>query len=68
MDSLFDDVAPKPLAESLRPQHLSDVIGQDHLLGPNGPIGRMVAAGRVSSFILCGPPGVGKTTIARLVA
>src|SRR6218665_3731802 len=68
MDSLFDDVAPKPLAESLRPQQLSDVIGQDHLLGPNGPIGRMVAAGRVSSFILWGPPGVGKTTIARLVA
>jgi len=68
MDSLFDDAAPRPLAESLRPQRLNDVIGQDHLLGPNGPIGRMVAAGRVSSFILWGPPGVGKTTIARLVA
>ena len=68
MDSRFDDAAPRPLAEALRPQHLSDVIGQDHLLGPSGPIGRMVAAGRVSSFILWGPPGVGKTTIARLVA
>lgn len=68
MDSLFDDVAPRPLAEALRPQRLADVIGQDHLLGPNGPIGRMVAGGRISSFILWGPPGVGKTTIARLVA
>ncbi|MDC9824673.1 replication-associated recombination protein A [Devosia sp. ZB163] len=68
MQSLFDEAAPRPLAEALRPQRLSEVIGQDHLLGPNGPIGRMVAAGRVSSFILWGPPGVGKTTIARLVA
>lgn len=68
MLSLFDDAAPRPLAEALRPQRLADVIGQNHLLGPNGPIGRMVAAGRVSSFILWGPPGVGKTTIARLVA
>ncbi len=68
MQSLFDDAAPRPLAETLRPQRLADVIGQDHLLGSQGPIGRMVAGGRVSSFILWGPPGVGKTTIARLVA
>ena len=68
MHSLFDDTAPRPLAEALRPTRLADVIGQDHLLGPAGPIGRMVASGRVSSFILWGPPGVGKTTIARLVA
>ena len=52
----------------LRPQRLDEVIGQDHLLGPDGTIGRMMASGRLSSFILWGPPGAGKTTIARLVA
>lgn len=66
--SLFDDAAPRPLAEVLRPQRLAEVIGQDHLLAGEGPIGRMVASRRLSSFILWGPPGVGKTTIARLVA
>jgi len=66
--SLFEEEAPRPLAEVLRPTRLADVIGQEHLLGPEGPIGRMVATKRVSSFILWGPPGVGKTTIARLVA
>ncbi|OYD83370.1 replication-associated recombination protein A [Azospirillum brasilense] len=66
--SLLDAMAPKPLAERLRPKRLSEVIGQDHLLGPEGAIGRMVAAKRLSSMILWGPPGVGKTTIARLLA
>jgi len=66
--SLFEEAAPRPLAEVLRPQRLADVLGQDHLLAEDGPIGRMVASKRLSSFILWGPPGVGKTTIARLVA
>ncbi len=60
--------APKPLAEKLRPQTLSEVVGQDHLIGKDGPIGRMLEQGRLASMILWGPPGVGKTTIARLLA
>ena len=60
--------APRPLAERLRPTMLSEVVGQSHLLGPDGPIGRMAAAGRLASVILWGPPGVGKTTISRLLA
>jgi len=60
--------APRPLAERLRPTTLGEVVGQEHLLGPEGPIGRMAAAHRLSSMILWGPPGVGKTTIARLLA
>ncbi|MFM5893571.1 MAG: AAA family ATPase, partial [Novosphingobium sp.] len=57
-----------PLADRLRPRALDEVIGQEHLTGPAGAIGRMVAAGRLSSMILWGPPGTGKTSIARLLA
>lgn len=57
-----------PLADRLRPRNLSEVIGQEHLTGPEGAIGRMVAVGRLSSMILWGPPGTGKTSIARLLA
>ena len=59
---------PSPLADRLRPQSLGEVVGQDHLLGPEGPIRRMADAHRLASMILWGPPGTGKTTIARLVA
>jgi putative ATPase len=65
---LFEANAPRPLADRLRPQRLAEVVGQDHLLGAVGPIGRVVAARRLSSMILWGPPGCGKTTIARLLA
>lgn len=60
--------ADAPLADLLRPRTLAEVVGQDHLTGPEGAIGRMVAAGRLSSIILWGPPGTGKTTISRLLA
>ncbi|MEO8547370.1 MAG: replication-associated recombination protein A [Sphingomicrobium sp.] len=60
--------ANAPLADRLRPQSLDEVVGQEHLTGPDGAIGRMVAAGKLSSMILWGPPGTGKTTIARLLA
>ncbi|WP_170003289.1 replication-associated recombination protein A [Pseudopontixanthobacter vadosimaris] len=81
MADLFGDVPPPPspapsiplrddapLADRLRPASLCAVIGQEHLTGPEGAIGRMVAAGRLSSMILWGPPGTGKTSIARLLA
>ncbi len=68
MTSLFEGQAPRPLADRLRPAALDRVLGQDHLVGPDGPIGRMFAAGRLASMILWGPPGSGKTTIARLLA
>ncbi|HWK42254.1 MAG TPA: replication-associated recombination protein A [Croceibacterium sp.] len=60
--------ADAPLADRLRPRSLDEIIGQDHLTGPEGAIGRMVAAGKLSSMVLWGPPGTGKTSTARLLA
>jgi putative ATPase len=73
MADLFDipsgpDAGPRPLADRLRPKALSEVIGQEKVLSRDGPLGAMLAAGSLSSLILWGPPGVGKTTIARLLA
>lgn len=67
--SLFDvDDASRPLADRLRPRTLQAIVGQDHLLAPDAPIGRMMSAQRLVSMVLWGPPGCGKTTIARLLA
>ncbi len=69
MTDLFaGDPPAAPLAERLRPAHISEVVGQEHLTGPTGAIGRMLAAGKLASMILWGPPGTGKTTTARLLA
>jgi len=68
LSSLFERPQDRPLADRLRPAGLEQVVGQDHLIGPEGPLGRMLAAGRLTSSILWGPPGCGKTTIARLLA
>ena len=77
MSDLFGDLpasaeqampANAPLADRIRPQSLAEIVGQEHLTGPDGAIGRMVGAGRLSSMILWGPPGTGKTSIARLLA
>ena len=68
MNTLFEHQAPHPLADRLRPRSLPEVVGQDHLLAADAPIGRMVANRKLSSMILWGPPGCGKTTIARLLA
>lgn len=69
MNSLFQPVAPQaPLAEQLRPKTLDDVVGQTHLLGEGKPLRRAFESGKLPSMILWGPPGVGKTTLARLIA
>src|SRR6476660_2200014 len=60
--------APRPLADRLRPKRLAEVVGQDHLVGPEGTLTRMLRSGRLQSMILWGPPGSGKTTVARLLA
>src|ERR671929_46690 len=58
----------RPLADALRPRELGDLVGQEHLLAPEAPLARMLARGRLASLILWGPPGCGKTTLARLLA
>ncbi|MEO1264965.1 MAG: AAA family ATPase, partial [Pseudomonadota bacterium] len=64
----LDDGAPRPLADRLRPQTLADVVGQDHIVGPDGTLTRLLNSGRLPSLVLWGPPGTGKTTTARLLA
>ena len=67
-DTLFSNKVKRPLADRLRPAKLEEVVGQNQIVGANAPLGRMLKSGKISSFILWGPPGCGKTTIARLIA
>ena len=64
----LEEGAPRPLADRLRPTKLAEVVGQEHLVGANGTLTRMLKSGRLPSLILWGPPGSGKTTVARLLA
>ena len=68
MNTLFQNDEYRPLADRLRPTKIEDVVGQEHLLAANAPLGRMIKSGKLVSFILWGPAGCGKTTIARLMA
>ena len=64
----MERAAPRPLADRLRPERLADVVGQDHLVGVDGALSRMLNSGSLGSMIFWGPPGTGKTTVARLLA
>jgi putative ATPase len=64
----LENEAPRPLADRLRPQALEEIVGQDHIVGPDGAIKRMVEQGKISSMILWGPPGCGKTTLAKILS
>ena len=67
-ESLFSTNVSRPLADRLRPQSLDEIVGQDHLLGEGAPLRRMIDSGHLASFVLWGPPGCGKTTLARIMA
>lgn len=67
-ETLFSNKVKRPLADRMRPRKLEEVVGQNHIVGDDAPLGRMIKSGKINSFILWGPPGCGKTTIARLIA